>query len=1119
MDDIHYKSSIQQVKVTRGRPVLKVREICDLLEIEVPIEYQEFADKFVTETSLFDVLEEKDQLISEISEEIRQPEGYFNGLGSSPKKFKDRFLNISDDFEKSDDKLLEMFVHWQYTFRIRGFWFRDYFDYKLHNRSIEEAEKFISAGYRYDIARASNTKEPKYTKYFAQKSLFNKKFGKYVNREFLEIKSSSLDNFKKFIDKNPRFFGKPLHGTGGFGAGVWEISEEDDIEKIFKECQRQNLIIEEIVKQHKEIEEFNRDTLNTVRIYSLLTANNEIIITLATIRMGRIGGSVDNFHSGGMGAAVDVKTGIIYTEAVDMNGNRYMKHPDSGKQIKGFKIPNWDKAIKAIKDVAHMIKPDFGHIGWDIAFTDKNEVEFMEGNTIPNFHIPQVVDQIGKKFVYEKYINNLNARKEKEEKLLLKDFVYDSKDNQVRIIGYTGKDKKIKIPKKIENKEVSIIGSGAFSGLLFLEHIIIPESVRTIYREAFKNCASLKKIKLPEGLTVLNAETFKDCTSLESIGLPYDLERICQSAFEGCSSLKQLYYFSKRGISDVMKTDHNLRENHLPTLIDYMGNAAFKNCSSLLEITLPYKVKVINESVFEGCTSLEKVHVHNLLKTVKENAFAGCISLKEIKLPLILKKISDNAFDPMTTLVCEEISSAYKYANKHGLNVKPLIKLDEMPQLSSQMIPYSQENEFIPLEKHQLFYTNDELDQMIEKYEMRMPSYEVIQRESMDAPLPVKSARYDFKDGVYINKNKTTNNRAVIMMTGDLMTHYRQQRLAYDEKDRNYYFDDSFYFVKDILAQSDFAVGNMETMISPSSPFTCEKEHVNARPHLNAPENFLSAIRNASFDAVVNAQNHVYDTGTMGIMETLDMHNKYQLMHTGAYASPSDKRYIIVEVNNIRIAILAYFDGARQLMKKANFTKIGREILLNIHTEEQIEKDVAAAKTEGAEFIIAYCHWGREYTHDLTDRQKEFAKGVANSGVDYIFGSHSHCVQPYDEIKTKDKRKIPVLYSGGNFLSAINVKPPITRDTLIAEITLVKDENGAVHIDRNGYYPCRIMELGETEKNYAVIPTQVKFKGDSNKSSALKNAEKRIEKVLGDKISKLKPKSINLDINYSPFNI
>jgi len=345
-------------------------------------------------------------------------------------------------------------------------------------------------------------------------------------------------------------------------------------------------------------------------------------------------------------------------------------------------------------------------------------------------------------------------------------------------------------------------------------------------------------------------------------------------------------------------------------------------------------------------------------------------------------------------------------------------------------------------------------------------------------------------------------------MTGDLMCRQLQQTVAKNNDD-NYDFSSSFIFVKDLLQDADFSIGNLETTISPSAPLAAEVPFMNNTANFNAPEEYLYALKETSFDALNNAQNHIYDTGLRGIFETLDMQNKYQLMHLGAYASEYDKRYLMVDINGIKVAFLAYFDVARQRMKKANFTKLGREVMTNTFSSEengdkQVVADVANAKAEGAEFIVAFCHWGKEYSQEITKRQAEFASMVANAGVDYMFGSHPHCLQPYDVIVTQDSREVPVFYSAGNFITDMDIQSPITRDSIIGELVLTRDKDGKVVIASDGYYSCRIADL-ETERiNYTVIPTTLQFDLDEI-NEELEQAEKRIGKVIGNKVQKLTP--------------
>ena len=1109
------KRSTPMIQTIMGRPVLKVRELCELLDIKAPTAYQQVADSLVIETSLFEVLEDKNKMISEIKTESEFPKAYYNALKIAAKKFKDRYRQVTLEDEKTDLDMLKMFVQWQYVFRPRGFYFQDYFDYKLYNRSIKEAEKFISAEYRAEISKA--TRDKRYIKYFVRKPLFNKTFGQYVKRDYLDMRECTLDEFKAFVEKHPKFFGKPHSGTGGFDAGFREST--GDIKSLFSECRKQDLIIEEIVKQHKELAKFNEDTLNTARIYTLLKADDEPIVTIASIRMGRKGAAVDNFHSGGVGASVDVETGIVATEAIDLNGNRCSKHPDSAEEIKGFQVPLWDEAIRAVKEAAKLM-PNVRHIGWDIAFTESGEIEFMEGNSKANFHIPQAAEQIGKKHLYEKHIADLLAKEIKKQTLFESDFDYLINGEMVKIVKYKGQEKNLKIPAKIQGKEVDAIGSQAFANLLFLESVILSDNINTINKEAFMNCENLKNVELSQKITVINQSAFENCKNLQTIRFPYFLERICRNAFKGCANLNEIYHYSMQGIgTNNMWTDYESREAELPTRIEYIGQCAFSGCSSLKEITLPWKINSINEGTFKGCSSLEKMNIHNSLKEIKSLAFSGCKQLKEIKLPYLTKKIAPNAFELGIEIVAESDAYAAKYAKEAGISFRSVIQ--ELPFLSSDFIP--EEGESFTLENHDPFYNEKQINQYVEKFEMRSPSYKLKIRQTNKVTQKVPTSRYTYKDGVYYNNNKSDTERAIIRMTGDLMCRRRQQEGA--RIGNLYNFETIFHFVKDILNQSDFTVGNLETTLSPSAPYTEELIFVNNTVNLNSPEEYLYAIKKASFDALNNAQNHIYDTGVRGIFETLDMQNKYQLMHLGAYASENDKRYLMVNINGIKVAFIAHFDAARQQMKKANLTKQGREVMANTFSSQkggdiQVVHDVESAKAEGAEFIIAFCHWGREYINETTERQEKFAHMVANAGVDYIFGSHPHCLQPYDVIKTDDDRKVPVFYSAGNFISDININAPITRDSIIGELVLARDENGKVIIESDGYYPCRIIELVKNEKNYVVIPTNVSFKGLSVKTKTLKEAEERIEKVLGEKIKKLTPERIKLDINLNetPFD-
>ena len=90
---------------------------------------------------------------------------------------------------------------------------------------------------------------------------------------------------------------------------------------------------------------------------------------------------MDNVDCGGMAARIDLESGMLLTVGADKAGNRYEKHPMTGTDIVGFKIPYWEEAKQMCMEAAMMI-PQMRFIAWDVAITE-NGPTFIEGNSFP----------------------------------------------------------------------------------------------------------------------------------------------------------------------------------------------------------------------------------------------------------------------------------------------------------------------------------------------------------------------------------------------------------------------------------------------------------------------------------------------------------------------------------------------------------------------------------------------------------------------------------------------------------------------------------------------------------------------------------------------------------------
>ena len=266
-------------------------------------------------------------------------------------------------------------------------------------------------------------------------------------------------------------------------------------------------------------------------------------------------------------------------------------------------------------------------------------------------------------------------------------------------------------------------------------------------------------------------------------------------------------------------------------------------------------------------------------------------------------------------------------------------------------------------------------------------------------------------------------------------------------------FSDSFVYAREILRRGDLVIGNLETMVSQSSPLGMQIHRLEDKPYLNAPASYLDALKYAGYDLLTMANNHNVDTGLRGIYETLRNVDDWGFMHTGLFSSESDDRYIIVEVNGIRIGMVSY--SAFYNDKDSNLTESGQDVLFNRYASGKAKADIRAARKAGAEFVIAFIHWGAENTHDTTWNQEQYARTLARAGADYIVGSHPHALQRYDIIETSDGREVPVIYSMGNFLS--NMQRDINNDTIILQLNLQREEDGSICVASHRIYPCTVL--------------------------------------------------------------
>lgn len=216
------------------------------------------------------------------------------------------------------------------------------------------------------------------------KGLTYQHFKEYFHRELVSVNNftpESIKNLQFFVEKHSQFIVKPTFGNYGNGVQIIDNTAYCDFNSLKENLLKdypEGFVVEELIKQCSEMASFHPSSVNTVRLTTIRMSNGDIyIIHRPFIRLGQGGRCVDNGGNGGIIAAIDYETGII-KGSIDERMNHYVVHPDTGKVLLGYKIPQWEEAKAFVVQLAKVL-PDLNYCGWDIALTDHGWV-MVEAN-------------------------------------------------------------------------------------------------------------------------------------------------------------------------------------------------------------------------------------------------------------------------------------------------------------------------------------------------------------------------------------------------------------------------------------------------------------------------------------------------------------------------------------------------------------------------------------------------------------------------------------------------------------------------------------------------------------------------------------------------------------------
>jgi poly-gamma-glutamate capsule biosynthesis protein CapA/YwtB (metallophosphatase superfamily) len=322
---------------------------------------------------------------------------------------------------------------------------------------------------------------------------------------------------------------------------------------------------------------------------------------------------------------------------------------------------------------------------------------------------------------------------------------------------------------------------------------------------------------------------------------------------------------------------------------------------------------------------------------------------------------------------------------------------------------------------------------------------------------------------------RSMTEKLTIGAIGDILIHDTVYNDAFNGT--NYNFNPMFEKVKGVLQTPDILTANQESMLGGLDI------GVSSYPTFNSPHEVADALVNTGVDIVSLANNHTLDKGERGILSATEYLNSIGLPHVGSFLNEEDRQSLrILTKNGIKLAFLSYTYGTNGIP-----VPDGKDFLVNLINRDIMKEEIHRAK-EQADVVVMSIHWGNEYQLFPTDEQKDLALFLANEGVDIIFGSHPHVLQPMDWIETEDGRKTFVIYSLGNFISGQSLDYKDIGGMATVEITKnVSEKKTTIELSNPVFFPTYV--TNQKYKNYRIVPLELAG------SFGLNNAAAKYEEI------------------------
>jgi len=281
--------------------------------------------------------------------------------------------------------------------------------------------------------------------------------------------------------------------------------------------------------------------------------------------------------------------------------------------------------------------------------------------------------------------------------------------------------------------------------------------------------------------------------------------------------------------------------------------------------------------------------------------------------------------------------------------------------------------------------------------------------------------------------------------------------------------DVSFEGIRSVLESCAYHITDLECPVTSS-----ENKIAKSGPHIKAEPGTAVHLNAAKVTGACLANNHIYDYGDKGILDTAALLEKAGIAYAGVYTSDNRTvKPIVLQSAGQKAIILNYCEHEFSVRDKG-VSAVG------FHPVDAYN-DIQSFRDE-ADYIVVVYHGGNEYYNLPSPNLQKELRFLIDAGADAVICHHTHVFSGMEYYKAK-----PIVYGLGNFFFPYPDEPDSWHNGLLCVLELVDAPKAELHpIEqcRNGYS----VTLHEGEKRDVILKEIEHLSGIITDSDALQQA-------------------------------